>query len=50
VALASPGRLSGTGVMSVAVLTVDSVGVESSGGGHPLSDVSLAPGADQAVA
>jgi len=29
---------------SVAVLTVDGV-VESRGGGHPLSDVSLAPGA-----
>jgi hypothetical protein len=35
---------------SVAVLTVDGAGVESPGGGHPLSDVSLAPGAGQTVA
>ncbi len=35
---------------SVAVLTVDGVAVESPGGGHPLSDVSLAPGAGQTAA
>jgi hypothetical protein len=35
---------------SVAVLTVDGVAVESPGGGHPLSDVSLAPGTGRTVA
>jgi hypothetical protein len=35
---------------SVAVLTVDGVAVDSPGGGHPRSDVSLAPGADQMAA
>jgi hypothetical protein len=35
---------------SVAVLTVDGVAVDSSGGGHLRSDVSLAPGADQKAA